>query len=85
MEVSIMNREQILKKLTGVFCDVFDDEDIELSERMTSDDVEGWDSLAHINLITSIEDEFGIKFIMEDLKNLKSIKAIIDKIQALKR
>ncbi|MEH2947404.1 acyl carrier protein [Sporofaciens sp. JLR.KK001] len=78
-----MNREEIFEKLTEVFADVFDDEDLEISETITSDDVEGWDSLAHINLIGSIEDEFGIKFAMEDLKNLESVSKIIDRIQEL--
>ena len=78
-----MNREEIFEKLTEVFADVFDDEDLEISETITSDDVEGWDSLAHINLIGSIEDEVGIKFAMEDLKNLESVSKIIDRIQEL--
>ena len=78
-----MNREEIFEKLTEVFADVFDDEDLEISETITSDDVEGWDSLAHINLIGSIEDEFGIKFAMEDLKNLEAVSKIIDRIQEL--
>ena len=78
-----MNREEIFEKLTEVFADVFDDEDLEISETITSDDVEGWDSLAHINLIGSIEDEFGIKFAMEDLKNLESVSKIIDRSQEL--
>ena len=78
-----MNREEIFEKLTEVFADGFDDEDLEISETITSDDVEGWDSLAHINLIGSIEDEFGIKFAMEDLKNLESVSKIIDRIQEL--
>lgn len=78
-----MNREEIFEKLTEVFEDVFDDEDLEISETITSDDIEGWDSLVHINLIGSIEDEFGIKFAMEDLKNLESVSKIIDRIQEL--
>ena len=78
-----MNREEIFEKLTEVFADVFDDEDLEISETITSDDVEGWDSLAHINLIGYIEDEFGIKFAMEDLKNLESVSKVIDRIQEL--
>ncbi len=47
----MMNRNEAFEALTEVFCDIFDDEDITLSEDTTANDIEDWDSLEHINLI----------------------------------
>ena len=38
---------------------------------MSAEDVEGWDSIAHINLIVSIEKQFGIKFAMAEIAGLQ--------------
>jgi len=52
----------ILKKLEVIFRDVFDDEDIVLTNETTANDIEDWDSLAQINLIVAIRREFKINF-----------------------
>lgn len=49
-------------RLTKVFHTVFDDDSIVLSRSLTADDVDGWDSLSHVNLLLAIELEFGIEF-----------------------
>ena len=50
-----MTREEIFDNLNEVFRDVFDDETITVSENTTSNDIEDWDSLEHINLIVAVE------------------------------
>ena len=55
-----MTREDVYETLNGVFQDVFDDESIEVHDETTSDDIDGWDSLEHINLIGAVEQEFGV-------------------------
>jgi acyl carrier protein len=60
-------REQVQE----VFRGVFGDPDIELREDMTAQDVEGWDSLMHINLIIAVERRFKIKFATAEISNLK--------------
>lgn len=57
-----MNRDQIFERLTAVFQDIFDDGDITIGEKTTAADIEDWDSLSHIMLLSAVEDEFGIKF-----------------------
>ena len=58
-----MERSDILKKLNDIFIDVMDlDDDFELNEDMSADDIEEWDSLSHIQLMKAIEVTFGIKF-----------------------
>jgi len=71
----------IIEPLTGVFREVFDDEEIILSRAMTADDVDGWDSLSHVNLIVTIEARFNIKFTQKELLTLKNVGDLMDRIQ----
>jgi acyl carrier protein len=48
-------------RLLDVFQQVFNDDALQLSGDMTADDIPGWDSVMHVNLIFSLEDEFGIE------------------------
>ncbi|MBE6895157.1 MAG: acyl carrier protein, partial [Ruminococcaceae bacterium] len=57
-----MTKETILKDLEVIFQDIFDDEDIVLTEATNSDDIEDWDSLEQINLLVAIEKKYSIKF-----------------------
>lgn len=75
-----MSREQVFEKLNEIFRDVFDDESITVGEETTAKDVEGWDSLANINLIVSMEGEFDIKFTMQEITGLKNVGEIADVI-----
>ena len=76
-----MNRTEIFEKLTEVFRDVFDDESIELSETTTAADIEDWDSLTHIMLLSAVEDDFGIKFDMKTVQGLKNVGAMVSLIR----
>lgn len=76
-----MNRNEIFEKLTEIFRDVFDDESIELKETTTAADIEEWDSLTHIVLLSAVEDDFGIKFDMKAVQGLKDVGAMADLIQ----
>lgn len=73
-----MTREAVYETLNEVFRDVFDDESIEVSDSTTSDDIEDWDSLEHINLIAAVEQEFGIKFNMGQVVTMKNVGEMVD-------
>lgn len=75
-----MNRTEIYEKLTAVFRDVFDDDEIEIMDNTTAADIEEWDSLTHIMLLSVVEDEFGIKFDMKAVQGLKDVGAMVDLI-----
>ena len=76
-----MSRAEILEKVNEIFRDVFDDEDIEIVESTTADDIEDWDSLTHITLISEIESEFGFKFAMKDVLGMKDVGEMLDIIE----
>ncbi len=70
-----------LSKVTEVFCDVFDDDEIELEPETTAEDVDAWDSLMHVTLMLNLEKAFGIRFASSEvagLKNIGELVALID-------
>ena len=75
-----MTRQEIYEKLTEVFTDVFDEE-ITLTDDTTAADVDGWDSLTHITLISEVEDAFGIRIAMKDVLGLKNVGELADIIE----
>ena len=76
-----MERTELVDKLTEVFRDVFDDDSIVIQENTTAKDIEGWDSLTHINLLSAVEDEFDIKFHMKDVLGMKNVGEMMDLIE----
>ncbi len=72
-----MSREEILEKLNEIFQDMFDDEDLEITEETVADDVEGWDSLMHISLIEEVEDAFDIRFTMVEVNGMQNVGEMV--------
>lgn len=68
-----MNKEQVMERLTEIFRDVFDDESIEISDSTTADDIEAWDSLEHITLISAVEKAFKMRFTMREVSGMKNV------------
>ena len=71
-----------LKKLNEIFCQVFDEDDLQISPEMTANDVDGWDSLSHINLIVAVENAFKIRFNQKELLTFKNIGALLASIES---
>lgn len=72
-----MERNEIIEKLTNVFHEIFKDESIVLRDDMTAEDVENWDSLTHMLMISKVEQEFQVKFKLKDLNKLKTVGDLI--------
>ena len=77
-----MTKSEIYTKLTEVFRDVFDDEDIVPNAETTAADVDDWDSLAHIRLILTVEKAFGIKFAASDVAGMKNVGELVHLIES---
>jgi len=73
-----MTREEVFNGVQDIFRDIFDKDDMVIEDKTNSDDVEEWDSLQHINLVSVIEKEFKIKFALGELKTLNNVGSIID-------
>lgn len=70
----------LLDRLNEIFCDVFDD-DIKITPEMSANDVDGWDSLSHVNLIVTIETKFNIRFSQKELLTFKNVGDLLNSIQ----
>ena len=77
-----MNRNDIIEKLTAIFQQVFGDDSLVIRDEMTANDVEKWDSLTHMLMITKVEETFGIKFKLKELNKLKKVGDLIDTVQS---
>ena len=75
-----MTRDELLNQVQDIFRDIFDEEDIVISYETVADDIEDWDSLEHINIITSVEKHFKIKFAMNEVSGFKNVGNMIDTI-----
>ena len=73
-----MEREEVFERLNNVFRDIFDDDSIVVTEETTSNDIEDWDSLEHIKLVVAVEQEFGIKFNMNEVTTMKNVGEMVD-------
>ena len=73
-----MERKDIFKRVNDIFIDVFDDDSIVINDNTSAADIEDWDSLTHITLISAVEEEFGIKFAMKDVIGMKNVGEMVD-------
>lgn len=77
-----MTREEVLERLEEVFEDVLEIDDDLVTEELSQDTCEDWDSLAQITLLVSVENEFGVKFDANEMAEMKSVAKIIDAVLA---
>lgn len=73
-----MEKNEILAKLQEVFCDILDNENIVLENSTTADDIEEWDSLAHVQIVAEVEKVFGVKFTSYEITSWIDIEELVD-------
>ena len=69
------------QKLSRIFQEIFDDDSLRIAEEMTAKDVEGWDSLTHVNLIVAVEKSFKVSFSTKEVVALKNVGDFIQLIE----
>jgi acyl carrier protein len=75
-----MTSEEALVELTDVFREVFERPDLTLTRDSTAENVPGWDSVMHINVIVGAEMHFGIKFKAAELDEMRDVGELVDLI-----
>lgn len=73
-----MERTEIFGQLNEIFEDVIDEGPVNLAETTRSGDIEGWDSLTHIQLIVAIEKAMNVKFTSEEIISWKNVGEMVD-------
>jgi acyl carrier protein len=73
-----MERNEIKNEVKKIFVSVLKNNTFEISDELTANDVDGWDSLSHMVIVTEVEKKFDIKFKLKDLNKLNNIGNLID-------
>ncbi|MCT4643935.1 MAG: acyl carrier protein [Carboxylicivirga sp.] len=76
-----MTTTEINIEVTNIFRTVLKNQSLELGEATTAKDVEGWDSLSNIVLISEVEKHFDIKFKLREILKLKNVGELCQSIQ----
>ena len=76
-----MEMNEIYARLNKVFQKVFDDGSIRVTPDTTADDIEDWDSLEHITLISAVERTFKMKFKMKEISSMKNVGEMAEIVQ----
>lgn len=71
----------IMEGLQEIFSGIFDEEDLVLTNKTTSDDIEDWDSLTHMQLIVEIERKYNIRFTTAEIKKAANVGEFIQIIE----
>lgn len=75
-----MDRNAIEANLTSVFRDVFSDAGIVISDDTSAEDIEGWDSITHVNLIMAVERAFEVGFTTREIRGFKNVGDLVEAI-----
>ena len=70
-------------RIQNVFREVLEDEDFVLDRTLKREDLEAWDSLTHIQLVLSLEKEFGVKFTTQQITKMQSVEDIISFLKSM--
>ena len=70
--------DSVLEQLQPIFQDILDQPDLVITRESNAQNVEDWDSLAHINLVTAVEKHFKVKFALGELQELKNVGEMVD-------
>lgn len=77
--------DSVLERVNKVFKIVFGDENLVVTEKTCADDIEGWDSLQHINLLTMLEKEFQIEFDIDQIISLENVGDMVRVIEEIRK
>lgn len=75
-----MSKQEVILKLEKIFADVFANDKILLNEDTNANDIEGWDSLAHITILEAVQDEYGVTFDLDEIIEMQNVGDMIDAI-----
>lgn len=73
-----MEKNEILLKLQDIFRDVLDDESLVIKNETTADDVEGWDSLTHVQIVEETQKAFDVKFTAYEMTSWIDVEEMVD-------
>jgi acyl carrier protein len=77
-----MTRDEILSKVKQAFVTVLEHDTFELTDDTTAEDVDGWESITHMMIISEVEKVFNIKFKLMDLMNMNNVGDLLKTVES---
>ena len=71
----------LFERVRGILADIFNLSPDQISASSSPDNVEGWDSLQHLNLVLALEKEFDLQFTPEEIEQMLSAELIVDLLE----
>lgn len=78
-----MTRDEVKAKVQDIFRDIFDDDELIITDETNAEDIEDWDSIEHISLVVAMEKEFSLKFDIKRVNALENVGGMIDLIMEM--
>ena len=75
-----MTNEEILRRITSVVAEVVEIDDLRLEATTQASDVEGWDSLAMVQIMVGLEREFGIRFRTGEMAGMANVGELVGRV-----
>lgn len=76
-----MTRNEILEQVQSIFKDVLKNDDVVLADDTTAQDVNGWDSLTHVEIISEMEKHFGLRFSLKEMLSWRNVGKMLDTLE----
>lgn len=73
-----MEEKEVVNKVNEVFQELFEDDELMVNRETTTEDIEEWDSLMHLQLISNVEDKLGVQFSLGEISNFKNVGELYD-------
>ena len=71
----------VIERLNRVFREVLEDDSIVLAANTTAADIDGWDSLSHVQLVLAAEREFNVRLRASEIGNLENVGAFVELLE----
>ena len=73
--------DELIAQVRDIIADVLDQPDLRVSRATTADDVEGWDSFNHINIVVAVEGHFGVKIHTAEIEEIRNVGELVDLVE----
>jgi acyl carrier protein len=77
-----MTHDDILERITNIMKDLTEDDELVLTDETTADDVPLWDSVLHVKLIVAIEDEFKVRFEVDEITEPENVGTLVALVES---
>lgn len=76
-----MTKIDIMDRVQEILRDVLQQPDLVITQESSAQTVDGWDSLAHVDILWNIEHEFSVKFALGEVQDLKNVGGLVDLLE----